>query len=101
MTEQRRQELKDTYSFVFSVFATTRSEVADHFGISKNAASSRLKALQRHRLADSIDVNDEAQGNWRRGEYKELTWQTWPTYDDYTLEQALEQFFEKEIPACT
>lgn len=87
-TDKRLQELKETYLFVFDVFATDRSEVADHFGISKNAAKSRLKTLQRYGLADCVDVNDEAQGLWKKGLYKELTWQTFLCIDDYSHEEA-------------
>ena len=102
-TAQRIQELRDTYLFVFDTFATDKSEVASQFGISGDAALSRLKRLEEFGLITRMSLTEigmgmvmdsETQAKSMNGLFKELTWQSWHTYDDHTREQA-ESFFDE------
>jgi hypothetical protein len=94
----KRAQLRAAYLHTFDVFATDRSEVADTLGVSKHVASSLLGKLEDSSLVCSTDVNDDAQGSNRRGQYKELTWQCWDTYDSSTREEA-EARFDAAFPA--
>lgn len=94
VTRERLADLHECYMYVFETFAVGASDVASQMGISRNSALSMLKRLEMMQLVGRVDVNEEAQGVFRRGEFKELTWQCWRTYDDYTSMQAHAHFVE-------
>lgn len=96
MTSDRHEQLKECYLYVFDVFATGVSEVSVHLQVSKESARKMLKTLRdEYGLLGDVDVNDEAQGQWRRGAYKEMCWQSIPSYDDISHEEAEALFLER------
>jgi hypothetical protein len=92
MTARKIEQMRAAYLHTFDIFATDRSEVAGALGVSKEVASNLLHGLESKGLVCSTDVNDDAQGWNRRGQYKELTWQCWETYDNSTREEAEARF---------
>lgn len=98
MTPERRLQLKEAYLYVFDVFATGVSGVATHLGVSKESARKMLRTLRDDfGLLGDVDVNDEAQGAWRRGAYKEMCWQSSPSYDDISHAEAV-ALFDERVP---
>lgn len=89
-----RDLLKQIYLFVYGAFATDVTEVAGNFGISRQRARKMLRLLEDAELVVSTDVNQEAQGAARHGQYKELTWQSWMSIDVYKQEEVAQNFEE-------
>lgn len=89
----RRAQLRDVYLLAFDNFSTDRTEVANAvFDGNRTRAANALRTLAEVGLIDSYDVNDAAQGNARRGQYAELTWQCNDTYDSITRDEAVAKF---------
>lgn len=99
ITPKKREQLKAVYMHVYGAFASDVSEVAAATGVSVSVARNLLKQLQAANLVDSHDVNDSAQGQSRRGQFKEVTWQANETYDSATREQA-EATFDAAYPVA-
>lgn len=87
------EQLRTAYLKVYDDFSTGVTEVAAALGVSKSTASRVLGELRNLGLADATDVNDEAQGDHRRGAYQELSWQTIQTYD-YVKRDEAERIFD-------
>lgn len=94
MTADRYELLKRSYLYVFDNFAISKSDLAAHLGISKNYALKILVQLEQSGLICRFDVNEESQGISRRGQFKELVWQSWRTYDNYSRSEVEEYFLE-------
>jgi hypothetical protein len=86
------------YESTFDAFATDMPELVLNTGLSESQVRSALKALAAAGLVDAYDVNDEAQGGSRRGQYKHLTWQCNETYDS-TDKAGARSTFDAEFPA--
>lgn len=92
----------NVYLAVFDAFAADKSDVVAETGLNKAQVTKSLKRLQERGLVDTYDVNAEAQGSFRRGEYKELTWQCNETYDSITRTEAIARFHgESPEPALS
>jgi DNA-binding transcriptional regulator GbsR (MarR family) len=89
-----RETLRNVYGVVYDNFAVSKSEIASDLGIDKRNVSLALEHLEGAGLVTSTDVNDEAQGAARRGQFKELVWQCWKTYDSVSKEESEATFAE-------
>lgn len=90
--------LHDAYMLIYSDFAVSLSDIADSLDVNVSTAR-RLanKLIAANIVHPPEDVNDEAQGNRRRGQFKELLYQACPTYDDITPDEA-EALFARTFP---
>lgn len=89
---ERFNQLYEAYLLVYDSFATGTTQVADELDVSKDSARKILKQLENVGLVAGEDVNGEAQGIFRRGEYKDICWQCWETHDSINREEAIAKF---------
>lgn len=85
-------QLRAAYDLTFANFATDNAEVAKALNVSAATAGRLMGKLEKAGLVCSTDVNDEAQGSSRRGQFKHLTWQCWQTYDSIDAAEAANVF---------
>lgn len=91
-TPEREEFLLNVHLFVFDNFATGTEEVATEFGISRDSARKALKRCEQLGTLSGEDWDLTAQGDRRQGEYKEITWQSWQSYDYITREESIQEF---------
>jgi integrase len=91
-TPRNLDALRAAYLIVFDSFAAARSDAAGELDISKAAATRLLNRLRDAGLIAAHEVNDEAQGNARKGAFAEVAWQATQTYDSICREQAEAEF---------
>lgn len=67
---------RTTFLAIFEGFALTKKDLVNQTGMSFSQVSSSVGRLADAGLVVSHDVNSEAQGSRRQGQYKELVWQS-------------------------
>lgn len=92
MTARQKDQLWQVYEATFDAFATDVPELMATTGLKEPAVRKALFALEDAGLVTWQDVNAEAQGASRRGQFKTLTWQCWETYDSTDKEGARATF---------
>src|SRR3954464_1645525 len=79
---------KNVYLAVFDSFAASKSDIAEELNLTKGQVSGSLKTLETAGLVCATDVNESAQGTARQGQYGELVWQCYQTYDSIERDEA-------------